>query len=171
MVWDSGREETTLVPSHSTLHINVTPGHIPANTVAEVFRRILEEQLSSEEMREVVIVWTVAKEEEGTERVVRWETLVPPELAPPVGGCLVRMDLRDSQNTVLGDRASSCGSGRRRTMKKKTKKEEEGAWVRQRPCGKVPLTGYRQALPRGREKKHQRERKKVERKHNEKERN
>ena len=26
-------------------------------------------------------------------------------------------------------------------------------WPSQRPCGKVPLTGYRQALPRGREEK------------------
>ena len=57
-------------------------GNIPANTVAEVFRRIREERLSSEEMSQVLIGGTVAKEEEGTERVVRWETLVPPELAP-----------------------------------------------------------------------------------------
>ena len=76
------REVTTLIPSHSTLDINVTPGHIPANTVAEVFTRIREERLSSEEMSQVLIGGTVAKEEEGTERVVTWETLVPPELAP-----------------------------------------------------------------------------------------
>ena len=50
---------------------------------------------------------TTPKEEEGTETVVRWETLVAPELAPPVGGCLVRVDLRDSQNTILCGRASS----------------------------------------------------------------
>ena len=38
-------------------------------------------------------------------------------------------------------------------MKKKTKKEEGGAWARQRPCGgAAPLTGYRPPLPRGKEK-------------------
>ena len=53
--------------------------------MAEAFRRIREEQLSSEEMRQVVIGGTVEKEEvEGTESVVRWETLVPPDLAPEV---------------------------------------------------------------------------------------
>ena len=101
LVCDSGREEiladirevATLIPSHSTLGINVIPGNIPANTVGEIFRRIREEQLSSEEMRQVVIGGTVEKEEvEGTETVVRWETLVPPDLAPeaapdPRNGC------------------------------------------------------------------------------------
>ena len=101
VVWDSGREETlahfllgcealpntrevtTLIPSHSTLHINVAPGNILANTVGKVFRRIREEQLSSEEISQVVIGETVKKEgREGTESVVRWEMLVPPKLVP-----------------------------------------------------------------------------------------
>ena len=79
----NSREATTLIPSHSTLDINVAPGNIPANTVGEVFRRIREEQLSSEEINQLLIGGTVVKERgEGTETVVTWETLVPPELAP-----------------------------------------------------------------------------------------
>ena len=79
----STREGTTLIPSHSTLDINVVPGYMPANTVAEVFRRIREEQLSSEEINQVLIGGTVVKEGvEGAETAVTWETLVPPELAP-----------------------------------------------------------------------------------------
>ena len=89
----NSREVTTLIPTHSTLHINVAPGNILANTVGEVFRRIREEQLSSEEISQVVIGGTVVKERgEGTESVVRWATQVPPELAPvaapdPRNGC------------------------------------------------------------------------------------
>ena len=49
------REVTTLIPSHSTLDTNVAPGNIAANTVAGVFRRIREEELSSEEMSQVLI--------------------------------------------------------------------------------------------------------------------
>ena len=49
------REVTTRIPTHSTLHINVAHQAISQLTrVAAVFRRIREERLSSEEMRQVV---------------------------------------------------------------------------------------------------------------------
>ena len=147
------REVTTLIPTHSTLDVNVTPGNVPANTVAGIFRRIREEQLSSGEMSQVLIGGTVVKEEgEGTATVLTWETLVPPE-ASPVGACLFWLELCDRQNTAPSGRACHCESGPRRITKKKPKKELEGVWPSQRPCGKTPLTVYRQALPRGREEK------------------
>ena len=71
-----------------------------------------------------------------------------------MSGYLVRLDLWDSQNTIAGGRGVPLQVGTEVDNEEENKKDLEGAWASQHPCGKAPSsTVYRQALPRGREEK------------------
>ena len=77
------REVTALVPSSSTLDSCATSSEIPADTMVTVFNGIREVRLSGEEVGHEPIGGTVKKRvEDGPELVLKWETLVPPELNP-----------------------------------------------------------------------------------------